>query len=126
MKYTLTEDSFSTKEEALAEIASRGWHALEYELPAQEDELHWHDYDSVTFVLEGVCRIVFADGSAMEGGPGTWIEQPSRVIHRSGNSAYHAVFGFSVSLEDMSQPICKPVADLEADRLRAEGIRNYR
>jgi hypothetical protein len=124
MKYTLTEQAFSTKEQALAELASRGWHVLEYELPAQEDELHWHDYDSVTFVLDGVCRIVFADGSVMDAGPGARIEQPSSVVHRSGHSAYHAVFGFSVSLEDMSQPICKPVADLDPDLQRAEGLRS--
>ncbi len=114
MEYTVTERHFSTREEALAEIADRGWYSLEYELPAREDELHWHDYDSVTFVLGGTCRIVFKDGSGLECGPGTRIEQPSRVVHRSGNSAYQAVFGFSVRLEDMTSPICKPVADLES------------
>jgi hypothetical protein len=113
MEYTCTEGLFYTKEEALAEIAARGWYAMEYELPAQEDEPHWHDYDSVTFVLGGTCRIVFEDGSLMECGPGARVEQPSRVIHRSGGTAYHAVFGFSVSLEDMTLPICKPVADME-------------
>ncbi len=113
MEYTLTDGCFSTREEALAGIAARGWHALEYELPAQEDALHWHDYDSVTFVIAGRCRIVFEDGRVLEGGPGVRIEQPSRVIHRSGNSAYQAVFGFSVRLEDMTLPIGKPVADLE-------------
>jgi hypothetical protein len=114
MGYTMTERHFSTKEDALAEIAARGWHAMEYELPAQEDELHWHDYDSVTFVLGGVCRIVFEDGGVMECGPGGRVDQPAQVIHRSGNSAYRAVFGFSVSLEDMTLPICKPVADLKS------------
>jgi hypothetical protein len=115
MGYNLTRACFSTKDDALAEIAARGWHALEYDLPAQEDELHWHDYDSVTFVLGGICRIVFEDGSAMECEPGARVEQPARVIHRSGNSAYRAVFGFSVRLEDMSLPICKPVADLRSE-----------
>ena len=83
MEYTLTQGYFSTKEEALAEIAARGWHALEYDAPAQEDELHWHDYDSVAFVLGGTCRIVFEDGNVMECGAGARIEQPSHVLHRS-------------------------------------------
>jgi hypothetical protein len=114
MPYSVADTPFSTTEEARADIGARGWHALEYDLPAQEDELHWHDYDSVTFVLDGLCRIVFEDGSAMECGPGAVIEQPARVVHRSGNSAYRAIFGFSVSLEEMTLPICKPVADLES------------
>ena len=103
MEYTVTQGYFSSKEEALAEIAARGWHALEHDAPAQEDELHWHDYDSVAFVLGGTCRIVFEDGSVIECGAGTRIEQPSGVV-----------FGFSVSLEGMTLPICKPAAELAA------------
>jgi hypothetical protein len=113
VKYSMTPSCFSTREEALAEIADRGWHALEYDAPAEEDELHWHDYDSVAFVLGGTCRTVFEDGSVMECGAGSRIEQPSHVVHRSGNSAYQAVYGLSVRLEDMSLPICKPVDQLE-------------
>lgn len=113
MRYSLTPDCFSTREEALADIAARDWYALEHDARAQEDELHWHDYDSVAFVLSGTCRIVFEDGSVLEGGAGSRIEQPSHVVHRSGNRAYQAVYGFSVKLEDMSQPICKPVEALE-------------
>lgn len=114
MKYSLTADHFSTREEALAEIAARGWHALEHDARAEQDELHWHDYDSVAFVLSGTCRIAFEDGSVLEGGAGSWIEQPSHVVHRSGNRVYQAVYGFSIRLEDMSQPICKPVEALES------------
>jgi hypothetical protein len=110
--YTVTEGHFSTRQEALAEIAARGWHAVEYRVPAEETELHWHDYDAVVFVLDGMSRTVFEDGSMMECGPGTRIEQPSRVLHRSGNTAFRAVFGFSVSTENMSRPISKPVSDL--------------
>jgi hypothetical protein len=111
--YTVTEGCFSTREEALAEIAARGWHAVEYSVPAEETELHWHDYDAVVFVLDGISRTVFEDGRVTEGGPGARIDQPSRVLHRSGSSAFKAVFGFSVRLEDMSQPIVKPASDLQ-------------
>ena len=36
MDYTVTEGYFSTRQEALAEIAARGWHAVEYSVPAEE------------------------------------------------------------------------------------------
>jgi hypothetical protein len=113
VEYTVTEGYFSTRQEALAEIAARGWYALEYTVPAEETELHWHDYDAVAFVLDGLSRTVFEDGSVMEAGPGARIDQPSHVLHRSGDTAYTAVFGFSVRLEDMSQPIVKPASDLK-------------
>jgi hypothetical protein len=111
--YTVTEGYFSTRQEALAEIAARGWHAVAYSVPAEETDLHWHDYEAVVFVLEGISRTVFEDGSVMEGGSGARIDQPSCVLHRSGSTAFKAVFGFSVSLEDMSQPIVKPASELE-------------
>lgn len=113
MEYTLVPNCFSTREEALAEIARRGWYALEYDAPAQDDELHWHDYDSVAFIVGGTCRIAFADGQVMECGAGSRIEQPSGVVHRATNSPYQAVYGLSVRVEDMSQPISKPVDQLE-------------
>ena len=40
MYYTVTEGYFSTMEEAVAEIVARGWEAVEYEVPAEETELH--------------------------------------------------------------------------------------
>ena len=117
MDYTVTEGYFLTRQEALAEITARGWHDVEYSVAAEETELHWHDYDAVVFVLDGLSRTVFEDGSVMEGGPGARIDQPSRVLHRSGNTAFKAVFGFSVKLEDMSKPISKPASDLQDELL---------
>jgi hypothetical protein len=108
MEYVVTEGHFAHRDEAITEIADRGWHAVEYEVPAEATELHWHDYEAVVFVLDGTLRTVFEDGSVLQCGPGTRVEQPSRVVHRSDRSAYRAVFGFSVPREDMSQPISKP------------------
>jgi hypothetical protein len=96
--FTVSEGHFSTREEALAEIAARGWHAGEYQVPAEESELHWHDFDSVAFVLEGTAR--------------TRIEQPARVPHRAASPAYRAVFGFPLPPESMSRPVNKPMAEL--------------
>ena len=117
MEYTVTDGYCSAPQVAFAEIAACGWHAVEYSVPAEETELHWHDYDAVVFVLDGISRTVFADGSVMEGGPGARIDQPSRVLHRSGHSAFKAAFGFSVSMEVMSRPISEPASDLDDELL---------
>jgi hypothetical protein len=108
MGFTLTENHFSTKEEALAEIAALGWHAIEFEVPAEENALHWHEFASVIFVLGGTSRLEFEDGSVMECGAGARVEAPSRVLHREASPAYRAVFGFSVDPAEMTQPVNKP------------------
>jgi hypothetical protein len=110
--FTLTERHFSTRAEARAEIAARGWHAAEYDVPAEENELHWHDFDSVAFVLEGTSRTIFEGGRVMECGAGARIESPARVPHRAASPAYRAVFGFPVPPDSMSVPINKPMAGL--------------
>jgi mannose-6-phosphate isomerase-like protein (cupin superfamily) len=113
--YIVTEQHFTTGEEAVGEIIARGWEAVEYEVPAEETELHWHDYEAVAFVLEGTMQTVFEDGSVLRCGPGTRVEQPSRVLHRSDSVSYRAVFGFSVRREDMTRPISKPASELHRE-----------
>ena len=47
MGFVLTEQYFTDESEALAEIADRGWRAMTLDVPAEENELHWHDFDAV-------------------------------------------------------------------------------
>ena len=74
----------------------------------------------MAFVLEGTLQTVFADGSVLRCGPGTRVEQPSRVLHRSDRSPYRAVFGFSVRREDMTRPISKPASELDREFTTSE------
>ncbi len=108
MRFVLTDRHFTTEEEAFAEIADRGFCAITVDVAAEENELHWHDFDSVIFVLEGTSRVEFEDGSRMECGPGARIEAPARVVHREVSPAYRAVFGLGVEPADMTQPVNKP------------------
>ena len=111
MTFTLTEGHFTTEAEAFAEIADRGWHAVVLDVPAEEDELHWHDFDSVAFVVEGTARSAFEDGGVLEAGAGTRVEAPAGVVHRAVSPAYRAVFGFSIDPTEMTRPVNKPPAD---------------
>jgi uncharacterized RmlC-like cupin family protein len=123
MRFTLTEGHFDAREEAFAEIASRGWPALELDVPAEGNELHWHDFDSVIFVLSGSPRVAFADGSEMECGAGARIEAPARVVHRELSSPYRAVMGFSIDPTEMTRPINKPVVELiHSDHTATDGV----
>jgi hypothetical protein len=112
MTFTLIEGHFTTEAEALAEIAKRGWYAVTVDVAAVDNDLHWHDFDSVNFILTGSHRVEFEDGSIMECGPGAKIEAPGRVVHRECSPAYRSVFGFSVAPDRMTQPLNKSPADL--------------
>jgi hypothetical protein len=107
MGFVLTEKHFTTEDEAFAEIAERGWHAIAIDVPAEENELHWHDFDTVTFVVDGTTRVEFEDGSVMQCGAGARVEAPAAVLHREVSPAYRAVFGFSVDPAEMTQPVNK-------------------
>jgi mannose-6-phosphate isomerase-like protein (cupin superfamily) len=108
MGFVLTEKHFTTEQEALDEIADRGLCAIAIDVPAEENELHWHDFDAVTFIVDGTARVEFEDGSVMQCGAGARIEAPARILHREVSPAYRAVFGFSVDPADMTQPVNKP------------------
>ena len=110
MKFTVTEGHF-TREQALAEIASRGWHAMELE-QKEEEHLHWHDFDAVAYVLEGTARAQYADGSVQESGAGARVEAPAGIVHRNVGPAYRVMLGFSVHPSKMTRPIDKPVSQL--------------
>ena len=112
MGFILTEGHFSTEEEAFAEIAARGLHALAIDRSAEENEFHWHDFDTVTFIVDGTARVEFEDGTSMQCGAGARIEAPARVVHREASPAYRAVLGFSMNPADMTQPVNRPVAQL--------------
>ncbi len=112
MGFTLTENHFSTKDAVLAEIAALGWHAIEFDVPAEENDFHWHEFDSVIFVLEGTSRLEFEDGSVMECGSGARVQATARSLHREASPAYRGVFGFSVDPAEMTHPVNKAPADL--------------
>jgi mannose-6-phosphate isomerase-like protein (cupin superfamily) len=108
MAFVITEKHFTTEQEALDEIADRGLHAIAFDVPAEENELHWHDFDSVTFIVDGTARVEFEDGSVMQCGAGARIEAAAGVLHREVSPAYRAVFGLNVDPAEMSQPVNKP------------------
>ena len=110
MRFTYSEGHFSTEEEACAEIAARGWHALPIDVVGQDEEFHWHDFDSVIFIVSGTAAAECQDGTVEEAGPGTRVEAPAGVVHRDvAGSTYRAIFGLSVDPATMTQPVNKPL-----------------
>jgi mannose-6-phosphate isomerase-like protein (cupin superfamily) len=110
MRFTYTERHFSTEEEALAEIAERGWCSATLDVVGRHEDFHWHDFDAVIFILSGTAAAEYEDGTVERVGAGTRVETPAGVVHRDApGTAYRAVFGFAVDPAEMTQPINKPL-----------------
>ncbi len=113
MHYTVTEGHVVTEAEALAEIEARGWYGFVRDVAVTEDEeLHWHDFDAVLYVMQGTARASTPTG-IVEAGPGVLAEAKAGWVHADiAGTTYRGVFGFSVDPEQMTQPINKPPVDV--------------
>ncbi len=113
MRFIKEEGHFTTKEQALAEIASVGWHAIEKTFSA-DDALHWHDFDTVAYVLEGTASAEFEDGTVEHASAGSRVAAAAGIVHRNVGADWHGIVAFSVHPSKLTQPIDKPLASRPA------------
>jgi hypothetical protein len=112
MECTITENYFTTEEEALALVAAMGWYgfALDLEITADE-ELHWHDVEQVAFVIEGTARTRLYDGRLLEATPGSRVDFPAGLVHQDVvGEKFRIVLAFPIDPSELSQPFNKPEA----------------
>jgi DNA-binding transcriptional MerR regulator len=109
MGITKTHDAFSLEEEAMAAIRAAGLHPWLVDVPAESNEDHWHDFDALIFVLEGVNVVtVAATGETLTCGPGSRADFPRGVVHREIHQGYRALFGLSVDPTTFEGPLNMP------------------
>jgi quercetin dioxygenase-like cupin family protein len=109
MRFIKEEEHFKTREQALAEIASVGWHGFERTFSA-EDELHWHDFDAVAYVLQGTASAEYEDGTVEHASAGCRIAAPAGIVHRNVGADWHGIIAFPVHPSQLTQPVNKPLA----------------
>ncbi len=102
-------DHFSSEEQAMAEIEAAGFHPVKIDFPAEENDFHWHDFEAMTYILDGVLNITERDsGESCSCTAGTRILAPSGLVHREQTEGYTALFGFDRDPAEFTQPINKP------------------
>ena len=91
--------SFEDEAQAYAEIEAMGYHAMAFDFPAEENDLHWHDFDSVVYVTDGEITLSQEDGESITCQRGAKIVANAGLVHRERSEGYSAIIGFSVAPE---------------------------
>lgn len=108
MTFAISHDHFTEEDEALAEIESRGWFGLAMDVPAEDSGFHWHEFNTVIYLVDGSIEVQYPDGRKDRCGPGTRVEASARLVHREVTTDYRAVYGWDVDPATMTQPVNKP------------------
>ena len=53
MSFTITADAFTDEEDAVAKLEARGCAVVVRDVADGGADLHWHDFEAITAVLEG-------------------------------------------------------------------------
>ena len=116
VKYELTYGDAVTEAEALAQVTEMGFHGVAFDVITEEDEdLHWHEFASATWVISGTGSFLDGDGERIEVGPGCHVRAPAGFLHQGlAGPAYRVVLGTDIPFKQWTYPIDKDPADLPA------------
>jgi hypothetical protein len=116
VEYDFRIDSPITEEQALNEVAELGFYGVAFDQDLAEDEpLHWHEFDSVSWVISGTGRFADEHGNVTDVAPGCRLEAPAGWLHRNlGGPSYRVVLGTNMPVEQWTAPINKDPAERPA------------
>ena len=102
--------SFDDEAQAYEEIPAMGFHSMAIDFPPEENELHWHDFDSVVYVTAREITLSLENGESATCQRGAKIIASAGVPHREKTSGYSAIIGFLVAPKALTQPVNKPLS----------------
>lgn len=110
MDHCVDKMHFTSEAEARKEIEAAGLHVMVIDVPAEQNALHFHDFDTQFYILEGGLQLVAGDsGAVYDVWPGDRVVASAGWVHRESHDGFRAVFGFSVDPATLTMPINKPV-----------------
>ena len=116
MEYLFTQGPPITEAEALAEAASLGFHAIAYDYIDGDETLHWHEFDSVTWLLEGDATFADEHGALTKATAGCRVAAPAGYLHRAlAGGRGRIVVSTSLAGREWTMPIDKDPADRPAN-----------
>ncbi len=100
---------------ALAAVEEMGFHGFGSadDATGQIEELHWHDFDVVAYILSGEASAELGDGTIITAGAGTVVRVPRGTVHKDvPGDPYRRVLGFSIPPAEMTEPFNRPLDQL--------------
>ena len=115
-EYRFSQGTPITEEEALAEAAALGMHAFAYDVETPADEpLHWHEFETVSWVISGTGAIRDGDGNIIQLQPGCRAETPAGWLHSGlAGPSVRVVLATNLPYREWTHPIDKDPALLPA------------
>jgi hypothetical protein len=115
VEYRFSQDPPISEDEALAEAASLGFHAIAYDYTDVDEPLHWHEFDSVTWIIEGSGEFADEHGEVTEFTAGCRLQAPAGWLHRNlAGGTGRVVVSTNLPGEQWTTPINKDPADRPA------------
>lgn len=113
MEYEFTQGEPISEQEALDQIAVMGFHGLAFDDVHDEDEvLHWHEFESVAFVISGTGSFADEQGIVTQTQPGCRVQAPAGWLHRTlAGTAARIVVGTNLPYGEWTMPINKDPDD---------------
>ena len=116
LKYEFITAEPITEAEALAQVAAMGFHGYAFDqVTPVDEELHWHEFESISWVISGTGRFADGNGTVFEVAPGCRLKAPAGWLHRNlAGPSVRIVIGTNLPFEQWSKPIDKDPAERPA------------
>jgi hypothetical protein len=116
MEYQFTQADPITEQEALDQVEAMGLTGLAFDDVQDEDEsLHWHEFESVAFVISGGGSFADEHGNVTQTQPGCRVQAPAGWLHRTlGGTSARIVIGTNLPYAKWTMPINKDPSDRPA------------
>ena len=116
MEYQFTQGPPISEADALAEAAALGFHAFAFDSVTEVDEvLHWHEFEAVTWVIDGVGSFADEHGNITQTSPGCRVQAPAGWLHRAlAGTSNRLVLCTNLPGKEWTAPIDKDPADRPA------------
>jgi hypothetical protein len=116
VKYLFQQGPPISEADAKAEAEALGLHALAFDQITPVDEpLHWHEFDAVTWVIDGTGAFADESGTITQIQPGCRLEAPAGWLHRNlAGPTVRLVIATNLPGHQWTAPIDKDPADRPA------------
>jgi hypothetical protein len=116
VEYRFSQDPPITEEAALAIASEMGFHAFAYDYEDVDEPLHWHEFDTVAWIIEGTGAFADEHGTVTTVSPGCRLQAPAGWLHRNlAGGRGRIVLSTNIPGDRWTAPINKDPADRPAE-----------